>query len=154
MTMSDAERELERVIAIDPRARLQVPAETARIYWAEVGADRLTLDMFGQLPDAPYDRIRPVARVRPPMSGEYVIGVDPDGQLVRSSFGDAWEGVPRDDREERRLVSDLVRLRERVAAIEEGLRRRAAFTEAQEAYRSLPTVVLVPGHRKSKEEGV
>lgn len=152
---TDAELELERALASmdDPRVRLEVPADRAVIHWLEIDAiDRLTLSMFGQLPDAPYDLITPIARVRPPSAGEYVIGVDPDGRLVRSSFSDAWADVPRNDREARHMTDDLVRLRERVAHHEEALARQAGFMHALEAFQALPTVLFVQESKRKKED--
>ncbi len=116
-----ARRELEAAVEADARVRLEVPVDQVRILWAEIGPERLTLEMFGQLRDVPYERIRPMARVTPPIAGEYVIGEGPDGLLARASFSAAWEGVPRSDREERHLVADLIRLRERVAEMEAAL---------------------------------
>jgi hypothetical protein len=145
-----ARRELEAAVGAHPR--LEVPVEQVRILWAEIGPERLTLEIFGQLRDVPYERIRPTARVQPPMAGEYVIGEGPDGLLARASFSAAWEGVPRSDREERHLLADLIRLRERMAEMEAALAARAGFEAARERFRALPLVLLVPTRNQSKED--
>lgn len=146
-----AQLELDRATAT-AEPKVTVPADQFRIMWAEVGLERLTVALFGQLPEVPYDRLTPIARVRPPIAGEYVIGADEDGYLVRASFSDAWADVPRDDRDEQRLVDDLVRLRERVVRLEAALDARAGFEAARDVFRSLPLVLFTPERKRSPEE--
>ena len=148
-----AGRELDAAIAAvrgrDPK--LEVPASEARILWGEVGPDRLTLSMFGQLDSVPFERIRPIARVRPPAAGDWIIGADERGFLVCAASSSGWEGVPTSDRDEQRLIHDLILLRERVADMEEALARRAAYDEHRAALRELPLVLLVPDAQRRKE---